>query len=475
MPLLLRLTLSTAAVLATLLLGLGLSLYYVIERDRQRDFVRDLTAMARVQARLSLREDGVSLSRVPGLRLTGGSEPEAYLLTPGGALVESLATRPPPRLPPELLRRVGDGQTVSALEGEQRGGGLGVLAPRLTVHTRLVAEPISTFRAGRFEVAYVLVLRARDEPTVAALERVRREILTWLAVGLLLSVLSGYLLARVLAAPVTDMARTARAVQDGELGARIPERGRRDELGRLGRDLNGMLERLEALVSAQRRFTADAAHDLRTPIAVLRGEVDLALRRERSAGDYRATLERLRGDLAGLSELAEDLLTLARLEGSAEVTPGDAPPVTLAELLELPLSTARTLARQRGRRLDTDLPGGLWLRADAPLLARALLNLLGNALIHGGDTRLRVLRTGHELRFEVQDSGPGVPPELRGEALFTRFARGAGSEGSGLGVAIAREVARVHGGHLDYSGPPHTPSTFILTLPAALLEPGTPP
>ncbi|SEJ28153.1 Signal transduction histidine kinase [Deinococcus reticulitermitis] len=472
MPLVWRLTLSLAAVLALLGVGLGLSVYRAVELDLQRDFVRDLRALAYVQAQLALREDGVSLSRVPIAALGDElGEPEAFLLTPTGEVIETLSDAPPPRLSRAFLARAASGQTVDGLQGERRGG-LSLFDPAPAVHTRLVAEPISAFSAGRFEVAYLLVLRARDEGTVAALGRVRREVLTWLAAGLALSVPIGYLLARVIAAPVSEMAQTARAVRGGDLRARVPERGRGDELGALGRDLNAMLERLEALVSAQRRFTADAAHDLRTPIAVLRGEVDLALRRPRSAEEYRDTLSRMRGDLAGLSTLAEDLLTLARLEGSAVGAPGEAAPVPASEVLERPLSTAHALARQRGRRLDTDLAPGVWVRGDPALLGRALLNLLTNALTHGGDARLRVRRSegGNEVVFEVEDSGPGVPPELRGEALFTRFARGERSEGSGLGVAIAREVARVHGGHLSYRGPPDGPSTFTLRLPAAPVD-----
>lgn len=471
MPLLWRLTLSLAAGLALLGLGLGLSVYRAVELDLQRDFVRDLRALAHVQGQLALREDGVSLSRVPIAALADElGEPEAFLLTPSGEVIETLSDAPPPRLPREFLARAASGQTVDGLQGERRGW-LSLLDPAPTVHTRLVAEPISAFRAGRFEVAYLLVLRARDEGTVAALGRVRREVLTWLAAGLALSVLAGYLLARVIAAPVSEMAQTARAVRSGDLGARAPERGRKDELGALGRDLNAMLERLEALVSAQRRFTADAAHDLRTPLAVLRGEVDLALRRPRSAEDYRAALTRMQSDLAALSQLAEDLLTLARLEGSEVTFTDQRPPLPLPEVLERPLGTALSLARQTGRRLETDLAPGVWLRGDPALLGRALLNLLTNALTHGGNARLRVSRSARgEVVFEVEDDGPGVPPELRGEALFTRFARGERSAGSGLGVAIAREVARVHGGWLSYRGPPDGPSTFTLRLPSALPE-----
>lgn len=183
MPLLWRLTLSLAAGLALLGLGLGLSVYRAVELDLQRDFVRDLRALAHVQGQLALREDGVSLSRVPIAALADElGEPEAFLLTPSGEVIETLSDAPPPRLPREFLARAAGGQTVDGLQGERRGW-LSLLDPAPTVHTRLVAEPISAFRTGRFEVAYLLVLRARDEGTVAALGRVRREVLTWLAAG----------------------------------------------------------------------------------------------------------------------------------------------------------------------------------------------------------------------------------------------------------------------------------------------------
>lgn len=470
MPLVTRLTLAFAGALALMLAGLGLTVYRVIERDFQRDFARDLATLARVQAGLAVQERQVRLTRVPGAALAGAfGEPEAFLLRPDGTLIETLVDSAPPRLPGRALRQARAGETVTVIEGPRRAGWWEVFQPRMTVHTRVVAHPIYGYGEGRFGVAYLIALRARDEHTVAALTRVRGAVLAWLGGGLLLAAGVGYLLARVIAAPVGAMARTAQAVQDGDLDARARGTERRDELGALARNLNAMLGRLSALVTAARRFTADAAHDLRTPLAVLRGEVDLALRRERTPAEYRETLTRLRADLAGLSRLADDLLTLARLEGQGRDAGASAPPVPLSEVLALPLRTAGPLAAARGHRLRADVPPGLWVSGDPALLSRALLNLLVNAVTHGGHTHLTAERRGGWLCLRVRDDGPGVPPELRGDALFARFARGAASEGSGLGVAIAREVARVHGGALTYVGPPDGPSTFTLTLPEPAL------
>ncbi|MDL2345948.1 hypothetical protein QOL99_17605, partial [Deinococcus sp. MIMF12] len=151
--------------------------------------------------------------------LAGGlGEPEAFLLRPSGALIETLATSAPPRLPGAVLAQVRAGETVTLVEGPRRAGWWEVFQPQMTVHTRVVAHPIYGFGAGGFGVAYLMVLRARDEQTVAALTRVRAAVLAWLGAGLLLAAAAGYLLARVIASPVAAMARTAQAVQDGDLG-----------------------------------------------------------------------------------------------------------------------------------------------------------------------------------------------------------------------------------------------------------------
>lgn len=474
MPLLWRLTLSLGLVLAVMLVSLGVTLLAVIERDFQRDFVRDLEATARLQAGLSLRPDGLSLTRLPGAAFGDLGETEAFLLRLDGSLVESLAGgqghSSVPRIPTALMTRIRAGQTLSVIEGERRAGFWEFLQPQMQVHTRLAVHPIYSVQTGRYEVTYLLVLRARDEGTVAALMRVRNQVVAWLIGGLLVSAAAGFLLARVIAAPVQDMARVARRVEGGDLNARMPAVTRRDELGLLSRHLNAMLDRLQALMQAQRRFTADAAHDLRTPIAVLRGEVELALRRERPAQEYRETLERMGSDLNGLSTLTEDLLTLARLESGereAEATTRTTPLplMTVQEVLQVPLQTALPLARQQGLTLQVDVPPGLVLQGDAPLLSRALLNLLTNALLHGGNAVLRARSTTDHCEFDIQDDGPGVPEHLRSGLLFNRFSRGKAGSGSGLGLAIAREVARFHGGTLTYAGPPQSPSTFTLTVP----------
>lgn len=455
-----------ALVMSLLLLGMGIALYWVAERDLQSKFEQELTNLARIHAGLAVSEETVMLQYLPESRLREAHQnTETYLLFPDGTLLEAQGGTPP-QLTSEQLAAASRGDPLLLFEGQRRSR-WEMFQPRLDTHTRIAAHPIQELRGGQLVTSHLVLVRARDEATMAALGRLRREVFHWLLFGLVISILTGLLLARVISRPVLQMAATAAAVQNGDLSVRVPGHHSPDELGQLAANLNAMLERLEALVSAQRRFTSDAAHDLRTPIAVLRGEAELALRRERSAEEYRTTLQRMGQDLQGLSRLAEDLLTLARLESSApEAVSG--PPLALSEVLALPVRTAQRLAAQRGLHMSAEIEPGLWVQGDASLIGRAVLNLCINALTHGGHTHLRVTG-GRALTFEVSDSGPGLPDELRGTA-FDRFARGLGTEGSGLGLAIVREIARVHGGELTYQGPPHGRSCFTLRIPQPELK-----
>jgi signal transduction histidine kinase len=251
-------------------------------------------------------------------------------------------------------------------------------------------------------------------------------------VAVALASLLGYALAGGSLAPVEAMRRRAAEVSISE---RLPLPEARDEIRRLGETLNAMLDRLQRSFERERRFVADAGHELRTPIAVIRTELENALREGHASDALRAAL----AECDHLAQLAEDLLVVART-GDQQL-PLHLETVVVRDLLE----GVRARFADRGRAIHVVADADLRLTADPLRLRQALGNLVDNALRHGrGDVTL----TARDGVLEVSDQGGGFDPDIADRA-FDRFARGDGartSGGTGLGLSIVRAIAEAHGG-----------------------------
>ena len=266
------------------------------------------------------------------------------------------------------------------------------------------------------------------------------------------------------------IAAAARKVADGDLAARVALGSGDDEVVQLARDVDEMVRRLEIVVEGQQRFIAHAAHELRSPLTALYGELQLALRKSRSAEEYRTSIEDALDSARRLKALAEDLLALARI--GAEREPSQTP-VALAEVAKAAASWVSREATRRHIELSIDSDGSSVL-GHAIDLERLLRNLLDNAVRHspeGGLVRVEARSDGDRVHISVLDEGPGVPPEER-DRVFDPFFRAASErrrdDGSGLGLAIVREIARVHGGDVTVEqGPGGKGARFRASLPAA--------
>lgn len=278
--------------------------------------------------------------------------------------------------------------------------------------------------------------------------------------------LIGWRIAGAALRPTDEITAQAEAIGSGRQSPAITAHADVDEFARLVQVLNTMLGRLEASNAVQRRFTADASHELRGPLTALRGELDLALRRERSTEAYREVLERCRLEVIRLSRLATDLLTLARNE--AGLHPHDRFDLDLHDLAVQVASRFRAVATERRVAIQVGGPP-IALRGDPGMLDQVVSNLVENALKHvppGGTITIDVA-AGASNTLTVGDSGPGICVADR-EQLFSRFFRPSGTssqrEGTGLGLAIARAAAEAHGGRLEFVG--NAPgAVFLLTLP----------
>ncbi|OZC01429.1 sensor histidine kinase [Rubricoccus marinus] len=357
-----------------------------------------------------------------------------------------------------------------------------VLAP--TTDEALLA-PLSTFRLGRRDLYHVTepLLDARGAAVgtvqvaryIPPLQAGLGRLAAGLALGLGLSLAA--LLALVWAVggrvvrPLQAITAHAAGLSAATLGERVPvPTGADRETAALAAALNGSLERLDGAFAEMKRFTANAAHELQTPLTVLRGHVEVALRRERSPDAYRETLRLLDGEVDGMVRTVRGLLALARLDASVE--PLAAEPVDLARIAREEAEAARPLAVARGLALGVHADGPAPSRGHPDLLREAVRTLLDNALKYTPRGHVAVAagtRDGHAW-VAVEDSGPGIAPEHRAHAT-DRFWRAPDVQhvpGSGLGLALADRVARSHGGRLDLaSADPHG-LRVVLSIPTTL-------
>ena len=277
-------------------------------------------------------------------------------------------------------------------------------------------------------------------------------------------------LAREALAPVEALSQTAETISGQTLSTRLALTAPYTEFQRLAQTFNGMLDRLQQVFESQRRFVADAAHELKTPLTAMKGNLEVILQRTRSAEEYRETIISNLAEVDRLAAMTKSLLTLAQFAG-------DRPPLMLqsldlSPLVEEVVSELSVLAQESGITLQADCQPVPSFMGDASQLKQALINLLDNALRYtpsGGTIRARVRSQDSSVTLSVEDTGSGIAPEHMPH-LFERFyrvdqARDRQSGGTGLGLAIVKEIVEAHGGQIHVQSHMGKGTTFTITLP----------
>jgi heavy metal sensor kinase len=393
------------------------------------------------------------------------------------------------------LRPVAASPSPTFAPGDGRGPPMdpAALAAELR-HSRRRAPTFFTLddEEGGFRV-FVAPLVLAGEPMVLAmgqplhdrqeaLEEARTVLFVSIPIVLLLAWAGGYLLARRSLAPVVAMSERAARLGAANLDEALPVGNERDELGRLALVFNGLLGRLGQAIEQQRQFMADASHELRTPVSILRGEADIALQADdRAPAEYREALGVIGDEARRLSRIVDDLFLLARADaGQQPLRSGE---LYLDELAGECVRAVRSLAVQRGVGLSCHAQGELPYRGDEPLLHRLMLNLLDNALKYsrtGGRVRLDLARRDGGYVMRVSDAGPPIEGETA-ERIFERFYRvdrarpreaDGATGGAGLGLPIARWVAEAHGGSLRLARSTAEGNVFEVFLPVAAAPAG---
>ena len=478
------LTLWYTGILAATLILLGVVTYGLLMRGLWQDVDTTLDGVAKAVAQAAPRP-------VPGVfppdmdemlrRFFGPTFADRFyqFLDPSGRL--------DPRWP--RLRREPLHVSPKALENAAQGYATYETLPGDGPYpTRLLTFPIMV-RGQMVNILQVVM-------SLEGLYMARRHFLWTLAalvpVALVLAGTGGWLLARRALRPVDQMTTAARRIEAEHLAQRLGGAEVDDELGRLARTLNEMLARLEAAFAQVRRFSADASHELKTPLTVLRGEIEVALRNRRDPAEYERVLRVVLEEVESMARLVDDLLLLSRADAGALKL--DSGPVELDRLVEDVAKEGEVLGRAKRVRVTIKSLEPLVVRGDGPRLKQLLRNLVENAVKYtspGGQVTLAlraVRRDGSESNSQfatrnsklpealgvwaeivVQDAGIGIAPEAL-PRIFERFyrvdpARSRETGGAGLGLCIAKTVAEAHGGAIEVQSAPGAGSTFTVRLP----------
>lgn len=476
-----RLTLWFTGILAATLILLGGVSYVLLMRGLWQDVDATLEGVAKTVARAA---DGRQADILPPdmdevlRRFFGPSFTERFyqFLDPRGRLDPR---RPrfgdePLHINPKALKDAEDGYaTFETVPGNGR------------FPIRVITFPV----AQHGQMVNVLQVGMSLEGLYMARQHFLWTLAALVPLALVLGGTGGWLLARRALRPVDQMTRTTRRIEAEHLAQRLEGAEVDDELGRLARTLNEMLARLEAAFAQVRRFSADASHELKTPLTVLRGEIEVALRNPRDSAEYQRVLTSVLEEVESMTLLVDDLLLLARADAGA--LRWDVTPVELDRLVEEVAKEGEILGRGKQVQVKIQELEPLVVQGDGPRLKQLLRNLVDNGVKYtpsGGHVTLALRAVGREVppepnstfdirhskspdwaEIEVRDTGIGIPSEAL-PRIFERFyrvdpARSRETGGAGLGLCIAKTIAEAHGGRIEVQSGPGPGSTFTLLLP----------
>ena len=444
-PLRIKLAVAYTGVMAVLLFAAGVTLSLLSAANLDSAIDDGLDARAGDAA--ALVHEGTHTGR-----LSGSGEALAQVLSRTGQVLDTTpGAGDKPLLAREQIEKALRGRYVTELPPRGNASdGIRVLGRRAPT------------RSGTVVVVVGESLEQRDR----ALEGLH----TLLAIGgplaLLIASIAGYGVAAAALRPVERMRRRAAALTAGEAEGRLPVPPSHDEISRLGDTLNEMLGRLQAALARERSFVSDASHELRTPLAILRTELELALRGGSTQQELEDAVRSAAEETDRLNQLADDLLVIARSDQGR--LPVRATQLDAEELLRGVAHRFAARARAESRPVRAQAADGLTVEADRARLEQALANMVDNALRHGrGEVVLSAERNDGRIELHVCDDGPGFPEDFLPSA-FERFSRADEARsrgGTGLGLAITSAVAKAHGGRARAANREHGGADVWLELP----------
>jgi len=341
-----------------------------------------------------------------------------------------------------------------------------VRSPRRRTPYRIINTPV--YRDG--SLAYIIQVGTHLRFVRKSLSHFKRNILVAFPIILVLGSLGGWILARKSVSPIGYIASRTKTITSNTLSERLHPRGTGDEMDDLIGTINGMIARLEGSFKRMAEFTADASHELKTPLCALRGEAELLLSKERAIGEYQEGLAHFIERFDHLNRMVNDLIVLSKSDSSQVEL--NLVPLRLDLLVQDIANLFQVLAEQKNIGLNIDLCEETTVMGDKMRLQQLFTNLIDNAVKFtpdGGSIRIRAERDGNFAKVEVVDTGMGIPKEEQ-ENIFKRFYRVEKSRskdvgGVGLGLSIAEWIAHAHHGKIEVKSQLNQGSTFIVYFP----------
>lgn len=465
-----RVSLFFLVALAICLAGYSLLSYLLISRYLYHQFDQQLqSALNALVAAVEVEDDGVKWQPTEHTIAFGGgpdSDEVRWILVDQRARVVDRSRNLKPTAPDETMLLDVSKSEASETSETNATGSWRLLRKPLAASA---PKPETEMEPDEFAAVVVVVARNSDELNT---DLSRLIALAWalpIGVWTLAAVVGRRYCQRALA-PLVAMSRRAQSMTQADFRLRLPIASHRDELADLAAAFNGLLDQLQQAFEKQKRFTGDAAHQLRTPLTVLRGELDVALRRPRSESEYREVLGTLQQQVHELQQIVEALLFLARSE--SEAPPPEAEEIDLVEWL--PQYMQRWQKHSRAADLSHTASAPAVVFASRQLLAQALDNLIGNALKYspqGSPVTIRATDSAGQVDITVEDKGTGIADDER-TAIFEPFyrspkARQSGIEGTGLGLTLVAGIAKAFDGSVACESRSPRGSRFTLCLPSS--------
>jgi heavy metal sensor kinase len=332
-------------------------------------------------------------------------------------------------------------------------------------------------KTGQIGQGVLLTMAVDEEPVWRALRTLLMILLLSLPIALALAAFGGFVMAGRLLEPVAVITAQAAKISAESLSARLPVENQGDEFGRLAGVINVMLARLEDAFERLRRFTADASHEMRTPLTAIRSVGEVALQEDLDVGAYRDRIGSILEETERLTHLLESLLLLTRSDGSRLLVKRIAQDPS--KTIEKAVFDMSVMAEAKGQHLTANLQKGIHSAFDEDSVRRALVNILDNAIEYtppGGTISVSLKGSQNSFMIEVMDTGPGIPAEHRNK-IFDRFYRiddnrSRQTGGAGLGLAIAKWAVEVNGGRIELECGENGGSTFRIVIPSSAADQG---
>jgi heavy metal sensor kinase len=334
-----------------------------------------------------------------------------------------------------------------------------------TMDLRIIQVPV--FEEGR--IAYIVQAASPLSSYLAAMNRLMLILFLLLPITVIAAgILAGEFLASITLKPLKKMIGTVRQITAENMSLRIETPESKDEIRQLAETFNDMLQKIQQVLVSQRQFIQDVSHELRTPLTIMRGELEVALKRQRTTDEYHAILLSILDESKKVGKLLEDLLTLARYDSSSASLAREQTDISLA--VEEIIEDMQTLAFQKGITIELVCQDGVVIPIDRPKLMRSFINILDNAIKYtpeNGRISVEVIQVDSAVAITITDTGIGIP-EADLPHIFDRFYqvdKSRSSAGFGLGLSISSSIIEAHGGTVTVRSREGEGTSFLISLP----------